>query len=32
MENLDLLSNLGKIAGVAGIALGVLFLTFRGII
>jgi len=32
MENLDILGNLGKIAGIAGIAVGVLFLTFRSII
>lgn len=32
MENLDLLTNLGKIAGIAGISLGVVFLLFRGII
>ena len=32
MENIDLLGNLGKIAGIAGIALGILFLTFQSII
>jgi hypothetical protein len=32
MENLDLLTNLGKIAGIGGIAVGAAFLIFRGLI
>ena len=32
MENLDLLEKLGKVAGIAGIAVGALVLIFGGII